>query len=189
MNLVIDEVRGWVSAESSAAPHLERTYDWTLELQPDASEALRLAALSHDMERAYREGSPRQEAMERGWGDPLYTIAHCERSARIVGDFLREHGASEPLVRQVVRLILAHETGGWEEADVLQAADSLSFFDTNVPLLATWVLRGGLSPEVARGRLTYAVDRLRHERGRALAAQMLPDAMSRLDEELRKAGD
>ena len=184
---MIDRVRAWVATAGLLAPHLEGTQRWVLELDPRASEALQLAALTHDMERAYRDGSPRQEP-ERGWDDPLYMIAHCERSGRIVGDFLRDEAAPEPLVREVVRLILAHEKGGWEEADVLQAADSLSFFDTNVPLLATWVLRA-IPPGTARARLTHAVDRLRHDRGWALAAAMLPDAMRRLDEELARAGD
>jgi len=123
---VIEVVRHWVREHSPQAPHLEQTLAWTMELEPSASEELQIAALSHDMERAFPEGSPKWEA-DRGWSDPLYDIAHTERSARFVGDFLRDAGLPEEKVRQVIQLILAHETGGWNEADVVQAADSLSF--------------------------------------------------------------
>ena len=38
------------------AEHLVRTRDWLLELDPGASEALRLAAVTHDMERHFPGG-------------------------------------------------------------------------------------------------------------------------------------
>ena len=68
-------------------------------------------------------------------GDPDYEHAHAARSARIVGDWLREQGASAVLIGEVERLIRAHETGGWPEADLVQAADSLSFLEMNIDLV------------------------------------------------------
>lgn len=177
---MIDTARAWVTELSPQVDHLLRTEKWVLDLAPDASLALRIAGLTHDMERAYPEGSPRWEA-GRGWDDPLYTIAHSERSARIVGDFMRDQGADEPLVREVVRLILFHETGGFPEADVLQAADSLSFLETLGPLVAGWIVSGTTDRAYGLDRMRYAVDRIRHAPARVIAEGLLPAALEEVD--------
>ena len=182
---MIDTAREWIRLSPHQA-HLERTEAWVRELAPDAGEALRLAALTHDMERAFPEGSPRWEP-GRGWDDPLYTIAHSERSARIVGDFLRDHGVPEPDVRQVARLILFHETGGFPDADVLQAADSLSFLETMAPVVAAWVVDGTASEAYARDRMRHAVERIQHRRGRELARGLLPGALADVDGAVARA--
>ena len=62
---MIEIVRRWVRERSPQADHLERTLAWAIELEPDASEEVQIAALSHDMERAFPDGSPRWEA-DRG---------------------------------------------------------------------------------------------------------------------------
>jgi hypothetical protein len=183
---LLQEARAWVRQMSPHVAHLERTEQWALELSRDASLAVRLAALTHDMERAYPEGSPRWEP-GRGWDDPLYNMAHSERSARIVGDFLRDQGAQERFVREVVRLVVFHETGGFPEADVVQAADSLSFLETMVPVVAGWVT-GNVAPlEYAQDRLRYAARRIRHRRGRQLAEEVVPVALEQLDEAVARA--
>ena len=182
---MIDAVRGWVRERSPQAQHLERTLVWTIDLEPDASEEVQIAALSHDMERAFPEGSPRWEA-GRGWKDPLYDIAHTERSARFVGDFLRDRGVPEASVREVVRLILAHESGGWHDADVIQAADSLSFLETMGGPVAGWVLEGRATTDQGRARIDHAVQRIRLGAAREIAESMLPKALRDFDEELAR---
>lgn len=184
---MIEAVRSWVRERSPQAAHLEQTLAWTLELEPTASEEVQIAALSHDMERAFPEGSPKWEA-GRGWKDPMYDIAHTERSARFVGDFLRDAGLPEPKVREVVRLILAHETGGWHEADVVQAADSLSFLETMARPVARWVSEGRASAEQARARIDHAVQRIHDPKAREIADAMLPKAMRDFEEELAGGG-
>ena len=86
------------------AHHLVRTRDWVLELEPDASEALQLAALTHDMERHF-PGGPELDMSRQPPDDEGYNRAHSERSARIVAEFLREQGADPELVRDVARLV------------------------------------------------------------------------------------
>lgn len=184
---VIEAVRTWVRERSPQAPHLEQTLAWTVELEPSASVEVQIAALSHDMERAFPAGSPKWEA-DRGWSDPLYDVAHTERSARFVGDFLRDVGLPEPQVREVVRLILAHETGGWHEADLLQAADSLSFLETMARPVARWVFEGRASAEQARARIDHAVRRIHHPTAQQIAIAMLPRAMRDFEEELAGGG-
>src|SRR5262245_46491025 len=111
------------------AEHLRRTRDWLLELDPAASEALRIAALTHDIERLF-PGGPVQDKTNAAWDDPAYNEAHAERSAAIVSDWLSEQGAPAALVAETARLIRIHEVGGTPEADLLQAADSVSFLET-----------------------------------------------------------
>jgi hypothetical protein len=114
-------------------------------------------------------------------------MAHSERSARIVGDFLRDQGVTETLVREIVRLVVAHEIGGWPEADVLQAADSLSFLETIQPVISKRLADGTISPAGARAWLDFQVDRVRLERARELGRPLLLKATAELERELSKS--
>ena len=75
------------------AEHLRRTRDWLLELDPDASEALRLAALTHDIERHF-PGGPVNDLSVAPEEDMEYRRLHSERSARFVTQWLAEQGVS-----------------------------------------------------------------------------------------------
>lgn len=179
---LLGEVQAWVEQRSNQALHLQRTLEWTLELAPEASLAVRIAAVSHDMERAFPEGSPRWS--EGCWADDMYRMAHSERSARIVGDFLRDRAAPEPLVRSVVRLIVVHEFGGWDEADLLQAADSLSFLETIQPVITRRMAAGELTAAGARQWMDYQHGRIRLERARTLGLPLLRAAHETFQQEL-----
>lgn len=132
--------RAWI-ADYWDAEHLRRTHAWLAVLAPEASEALRLAALTHDMERHF-PGGPVADADRPPW-DRAYRDAHAGRSATIVAGWLREHKAPEGLIEHTAALIRLHERGGMPEADLLQAADSLSFLEVNGALLAARSATGG----------------------------------------------
>lgn len=167
----------WIASYWNAE-HLVRTRDWALELDPNAGLALRLAALTHDIERNF-PGGPVPDPT-----DPDYARVHAERSARLVGEWLASHGAAEELVTAVARLVAAHETGGWPEADLLQAADSLSFLEINATRPAAWVRDGRCGPDEARARLRQMSDRIAVEQARAPAGTLLEDASRRLEQAL-----
>jgi hypothetical protein len=150
------------------AEHLRRTRDWLLELSPDASEALRLAALTHDIERHF-PGGPVSDLTLAPEDELEYRRLHSERSARFVTAWLREQGAGEALVADVERLILAHETGGGAEEDLLQAADSLSFLEVNLDLPARWAAEGRCSFERGIDQHRWMFERIRVPRARELA--------------------
>ncbi len=160
------------------AEHLLRARDWLLRLDERASEAARLAALTHDCERAF-PGGP-QWSPEQSPDDRVYRDAHARRSADIVADWLVAQGAVEPLVAEVVELVLLHEWGGAPEADLVQAADSLSFLEVNVDLFVRWVNEGRCTPERALEQFGWMAARIRIESARPLAAPMLAAAESRL---------
>ncbi len=133
--------------------HSGNTLEWLLELDPKADAALRIAALGHDIERAIEGRKVRR-------GDfPTYDAfkaAHARNSARILTDILKQCGVEdEPFSREVCRLVRRHEVGGDPRSDLLVDADSISYFDVNLPLYFernTW--------EETRRRCTWGYLRL-----------------------------
>jgi hypothetical protein len=174
-----EAVRAWI-ADYRNAEHLYRTLDWVLELEPNASEALRLAALTHDIERHF-PGGPRADPDRGGWDDAGYLSAHGDRSADFVAQWLASRGADEGLVSSTLELVRAHERGGTRDADVLQGADSLSFLEVNGPLVDEWIASGRSTPEQAREKLDWMFARIRDRRARELAEPLYRRALRRLE--------
>jgi len=162
------------------AHHLVRTRDWLLELAPDAGEALRLAALTHDIERHF-SGGPVNTLEHEPEKEADYRRAHSERSAQIVADWLDGEEADPALVEEVRRLIVAHETGGAPDEDLLQAADSLSFLETNGELLACWHTSGRCSRDRAKAQARWMLERIRVPRARELAGPLYEEALAVVD--------
>lgn len=113
-------------------PHALNVRQWVRRLKPEASFALQLAALAHDLERALPKRKVRREAFA---DYDAFKQAHAENSACIAGELLNKHGVEKELARRVCRLIRHHEFGipGDEETEILKDADSLSFFEVNLP--------------------------------------------------------
>ena len=130
------------------------------------------------MERAFP--GPDSPVM-KGLGDAEYHAAHSERSARIVGTWLRENGAEETLVGDVEALIRVHEDGGWPEANAVQAADSLSFLTTNVDLFLGFVRSGKFSASDVKWKFDYTYERIQVPHAKELARPLLDEALARLD--------
>jgi kynurenine formamidase len=176
---LLERATAWMAERHPHFRHMQRTLDWAVEIDPQASEAVRIAAVTHDAERAYPEQGWDSAV---SWNDPAYNRWHQERCARIVGDWLREQGASAELTEQVERIVLVHEEGGFPEADVVQAADSLSFLETMVYLVAEWVQSGRAPRANAEGKARHSLERIspRLASARAEAAPMLAAALQRL---------
>src|SRR5919112_4653802 len=95
---------------------------------------------------------------------------------------LIERGASEELAREVSGLVRVHEDGGWREADLVQAADSLSFLETMVPLVVGWIETGRAPRASAEAKLRHSVRRMNPAltRAREFAAPMYEDGLRRV---------
>ena len=163
--------------------HLVDSLAWLDRIAPGSREAVRLATLTHDMERAFP--GPDSPIM-RGLGDAEYHTAHSARSARIVGAWLRDNGADDTLVQDVEALIRVHEDGGWPEADAVQAADSLSFLATNVDLFLGFVRSGRFSARDVRWKFNYSYERIQVPHAKLLARPLLEEALARLEVETGK---
>lgn len=181
---LIELSRTWVRENYGGAEHLLKAEEWLRRIDPSASEAMLLATLTHDMERAFPgPDSPRQD-LAHGPNDPVYIQAHSERSARVVSDFLRQHAASESLIAEVARMIRVHETGGWPEADEVQAADSISFLEVNVDsfLHGIGTSPAGWTLETVRAKFDWMYERIKIAEARVFAAPFYEIAMRKLHE-------
>ena len=112
--------------------HSSNTVEWLLRLAPDADAALQLAALGHDIDRAVSARKVRRADFD---DYDEFKAAHARNGAEILGEILWDCGVrEEPLTREVQRLVCRHEVGGDARADLLVDADSISYFDVNLPL-------------------------------------------------------
>jgi hypothetical protein len=135
--------------------HAEGTLRWLLELMPDADDALRLAALGHDIDRAIEA----QRIRKNGFSNfDEFKAAHASHSAEILATILDDCGVSEATRIEACRLVRLHETGGDERSDVLKNADALSFFQDNISL---YFERNGL--EETKRRALWGYSRLSPE--------------------------
>ncbi len=163
--------------------HSRNTLEWLLRLDPEADPELRIAALGHDIERAVEA----RKVLRGDFADyDAFKAAHARNSAAMLGVILGECGVrDEALIQGVQRLVCVHEVGGDPRADLLKDADSLSYFDVNLPL---YFERNGWKE--TRRRCVWGYRRL-SERARSLAAGLtgrgkeLDDV---LDEAIREAG-
>jgi len=177
---LIEGARAWVIERYPYnRHHLLKALEWLDRVAPDSSEAVRLATLTHDMERAFP--GPDQPVVKT-LSDPEYERVHSLRSARIVGAWLREQHAKEALVEHVEALIVAHEFGGWPEADLVQAADSLSFLETNIDLFLGFVRSGKHPAHEVRKKFNSMFGRIQIPRLKLLAQPLVDRALEQLDQ-------
>jgi hypothetical protein len=162
------------------ARHLVRTRDWAAELDPRASEAVRIAALTHDIERHF-PGGPHFDPGTMPPDDAAYNREHSERSARFVSDWLRAERAAAGLVEEVDELVRLHEWGGTPGADLVQAADSLSFFEVNWEVVVRWVREGRATPAQSRAKLDWMLERIRLPAARTLAVPYYDRSVAQLE--------
>jgi hypothetical protein len=177
----------WISMYDNA-DHLRRTADYIRLLDPNASLAVQLAGLTHDMERAYPGPDRIDWDARKGPADYEYHRQHAERSARIVGGWLEEQGASEELIERVSRLVAAHEFGGWPEANLLEAADCVSYLEVNVDLLLGWLPTRTcyVGPAEARAKIDNTLERIKLPSARELALPLHRRGLERVDEWVAK---
>ncbi len=111
-------------------PHAKNTLEWLLRLQPEADESLRLAALAHDIDRAGEHTKVKRSDF-RDYSS--FKAAHAKHSSEILKSILEECKVEKSVVEESYRLVSLHEVGGDDRSDLLMYADSISFFDVNLP--------------------------------------------------------
>ena len=159
--------------------HLLKSLEWLDRIAPGCPETVRLAALTHDMERAFPGPDP---PIPTRLNDQAYYKAHAERSARIVAAWVREQGADAAFVHDVEELVGAHEFGGWPEANLVQAADSLSFLETNIDLFLGFVRSGKYPARDVGIKFDRSYERIQISHAREFAVPLLKNARARLAE-------
>lgn len=110
--------------------HAENTLQWLLRLDSQADSALQLAAFAHDIDRAIETRKVRRS----DYSDyDAFKAAHAANGATILREILEECQVVSSLADEVCLLVARHEFGGDGRADLLKEADSLSFFEVNLP--------------------------------------------------------
>jgi hypothetical protein len=172
----------WIDPYSQAW-HLVRARDWLVHLDPAATPEMRLAVLTHDIERMF-PGGPSNDKSSCRWDDPHYLYAHASRSAEIVGFWMAGQAEAMDGVTgdEVRRLVTLHEFGGLDGADLVQAADSLSFLETLQDVVKGWVTSDECGVAQARAKHQYMYDRIRLDQARVLAEPLLSEALASLDQ-------
>ena len=111
--------------------HAENTLEWLLKLDEHAGQSLQIAALGHDIDRAITE-----RKIHRSYYDSYdsFKNAHAANGAKILREILVQCGMEKSMNDEVCHLVEFHEAGGDPRSDLLKDADSISFFDVNLPL-------------------------------------------------------
>ena len=110
--------------------HSKNTRAWVLRLKPEADIALQIAALGHDIERSMKELKIKRE----NYIDyNEFKMSHARNSAKVLDDLLSKYDLNEAIRYKVSNLVTHHEFGGNSEENILKDADSISYFDVNLP--------------------------------------------------------
>jgi hypothetical protein len=153
--------------------HALDTWQWILELDPDAGLAVQAAALFHDIERLDSEAGARIE--HRAPDYQAFKDEHARKGALVAARALAGAGLPPSEIAHVTDLVAGHERPlARGEAALLADADVLSFFSCNIQgflryygpshtqLKVAWSI-GRLRPEARR-----MIERIRFDRDVAL---------------------
>ena len=111
--------------------HSINTLEWLLKLMPDANESLKIAALGHDIERAIEKRKVRRQDYK---DFDAFKDAHALNSANVLAEIMQTCDIDKKMIDEVFSLVRHHETGGTDRVDLLKDADSISYFNVNLPL-------------------------------------------------------
>jgi hypothetical protein len=111
--------------------HAENTLKWLFRLEPKADQALQIAALAHDIDRAVETRKVRREDFT-DYNE--FKAAHAHNGAEILRAILDKCSVAKSVADEAWHLVTLHEVGGDPRSDLLKDADSISFFDVNMPL-------------------------------------------------------
>ena len=108
--------------------HATSAWNWVLKLKPDADFSLQIATLGHDIERGTSSAVLANEF--ENYSD--YKKVHSLNGAKEIKKILLKYDLDDKIISKIYNLVLNHEVGGNEEADILRDADSLAYFDKSV---------------------------------------------------------
>jgi hypothetical protein len=154
--------------------HHERAVHWVKQLDPAASEALLIAAVTHDIERAFNGD------WKAGSSDPDKLRKHQDLSAKEVGGFLQRQGADKDLIERVKELVSRHDEGGDDEQNTLCSADALTYFDHSALRHAKKCDGVCVTKQQMIDKFDYVWTKLKTDKAKVLAKPMYDKAVESL---------
>ena len=159
--------------------HLTRTLYWIEKMKSDASEELRIAASSHDIERAFQSEADSSKKFNYNWGEAMEK--HQVESGIIMFDFLLKAGYDPKKAERVRELVSKHEVGGDAEQNLLKDADSLSWLEISVPRHVNFIEEKGLEKEELKKKIDFMYNRITSEKAKEIAGSFYENAINLLD--------
>jgi len=159
--------------------HGEKVLEHVLELNPQASPELQIAAMAHDIERGYDAKDRLNQDQFPGDYD-AYKAAHAKRGAEIIFKILHEYDfLSDEFMNRVSYLIANHEVGGDEDANDLRDADSVAFMQDSMTGLTNYMSMRTKEQTVAK--LNWMFTRM-SEKNKEILKQVYVDCVRRINE-------
>lgn len=165
--------------ESSQIKHFVQTVYWLKILRPEADEALLVAAIAHDIERAFRQKDILEIKAQVGITNVEYYRTHEERGAEIIADFLKSQNIDGVFIERVKKLVSRHEEGGDDDQNLLKDADSISFFETNAPFFIN--SPKNISKQGVKDKFDWMFNRITLEKAKQIAEPLYEKAIRDLD--------
>jgi hypothetical protein len=159
--------------------HFWRTAYWMKRLYPKADEAMLIAAVAHDIERAYRKGIYTKK-FAHNFLDRYSLYDHPRGGAVIMKKFLLKHGAPKAMAAKVAMMIQKHETGGNKWQNLLKDADSISYFDKHYKGFIKKHLHIA-TLDVVRQKFDWMYSRITSPQGKRLAKPMYKQSIKYLN--------
>jgi hypothetical protein len=178
--LVIDSFTK--AGDKDGIRHFIRAVYWTKKLKPDSDEAMHIAAVAHDIERAFRGDNEVDEVFrERGFKDQDFLNYHQSKGAEIIANFLESQGADTKLIERVKALVENHEIGGNEDQNVIKDADSISYFENNIDYFVETKAKE-IGKDRVKEKFDWMYERMSSDRAKRIASKWYKDALKRLDD-------
>ena len=133
INCAKQQIRATISKSSVPEDprHADNVLEWLLKLKPDADETLQIAALAHDIDRADEQTKIKRADFK---DYDQFKAAHAHHSATILKQILQQCQVEQSIIDNACQLVEQHEVGGDPRSDLLKDADSISYFEVNMPL-------------------------------------------------------
>ncbi len=156
-------------------PHLERTTYWIKKLKPNADEALLIAGVAHDVERAvygnWVKGSLDKKILQK----------HMDQSAQVITEFLKKENVGEKTITRIKMLVANHEFGGNDDQNLLKDADSISFLENNT---GHFINNPDLDKISVKNKFDHIYNRISSDQARQIAKPMYDEAIIKLNVKL-----
>lgn len=160
--------------------HFNRTVFWIKKLQPKADETMLIAAVSHDIERAFRKNEIENiKKRKTGFLGKELMESHQRKGGKIIFDFLIKEGADNVMAKKVRELVEKHEVGGNRQQNMLKDADSISFFENNVQHFIREKVRE-FGKEKIKEKFDWMFDRITSKKAKSISRKWYDEAIKKL---------
>jgi hypothetical protein len=166
--------------EPQPIKHLLRTAYWLKKIYPKADEAMLIAAVTHDIERAFRKDDTLKRLEQLSYIAVEILRPHEEQGAEVISSYLKQWGANDQLIDKVKMLVSRHEEGGTDEQNIIKDADSVSFFENQIEYFLTTLLKKD-GKEKIKEKLDWMFDRITSEKAKKFSKKWYEEAISKLN--------